>query len=232
MGAAVTLFARNADVLETVRSGLAAHAGQEHRVSVVDFAAPDSVAEAVERETAMNPVHILINNTGGPAPGPASEAEPQAFEDAFRMHLVCGQVLVRAVAPGMAAAGYGRIVNIISTSVVTPIAGLGVSNTVRGAVANWGRTIAAELAPHGITVNNVLPGFTDTGRLRSLIKGRAERGGISEDEVIAKMHGTIPAARFADPSELASVVGFLASPGAAYVNGVNLPVDGGRLASQ
>ncbi|TVQ50862.1 MAG: SDR family oxidoreductase, partial [Phycisphaerales bacterium] len=147
-------------------------------------------------------------------------------------HIACNQVLTRAFVPGMKDAGFGRIVNIISTSVITPIKGLGVSNTIRGAVANWGRTIAAELGPFGITVNNVLPGFTHTGRLDTLISGKAERGGISEDEVQKQMLSTVPVGRFGKPEELGATVGFLCTPIAGYISGVNLPVDGGRLAAQ
>ncbi|MBT8485189.1 MAG: SDR family oxidoreductase [Phycisphaerales bacterium] len=232
-GASVVLVARHGEALAAVSGGLSVAAGQQHRSVRADFSDYAGVEAAVGDELAANgPAHILINNTGGPPAGPAFDAEPDAYAAAFAQHLLCNQVLTRLVAPGMRDAAYGRIINIISTSVVTPIRNLGVSNTVRGAVANWGRTLAAELGPFGITVNNVLPGFTATARLAALIEGRARRAGGTVEDVEGQMKRTIPAGRFADPSELGAVVAFLASPAASYINGVNLPVDGGRLAAQ
>ena len=233
LGATCTLLARNEASLKKVVAELASGAGQRHDFRVADFADWKALGAIAERiVTERGPVHLLINNTGGPPAGPASEAEPEAYLDAAQKHIACNQVLTRAFVPGMKDAGFGRIVNIISTSVITPIKGLGVSNTIRGAVANWGRTIAAELGPFGITVNNVLPGFTHTGRLDTLIAGKAERGGIGEDEVQRQMLSTVPVGRFGKPEELGATVGFLCSPIAGYINGVNLPVDGGRLAAQ
>ena len=174
-------------------------------------------------------VHILVNNTGGPASGPAIEASSKNFTDAFASHLICNHVLVKELTPGMKEEGYGRVINIISTSVKEPIQGLGVSNTIRGAVASWAKTISKELGPFGITVNNVLPGFTKTDRLNNLLEGKAKKAGISTDEVIEASKALIPAGRFAEPEEIAGVVAFLASPAAGYVNGINVPVDGGRL---
>jgi 3-oxoacyl-[acyl-carrier protein] reductase len=232
-GAEITLVARHAEGLDQVRGELATEYGQRHEIVQADFADWRSVREAVAAHVEeRGPVHVLVNNTGGPPAGPAFEADPEAFASAFAQHVLCNQVLVQTVAPGMRDAGYGRIVNIISTSVITPIRNLGVSNTVRGAVANWAKTIAAELGPFGITVNNVLPGFTATARLASLIRGRASRAGREVEEVESEMKSDVPARRFAQPEEIAAVVVFLASPGASYVNGVNLPVDGGRLAAQ
>jgi len=173
-------------------------------------------------------VEILVNNTGGPAAGPAIEAGPDEFSRAFSRHLVCNQILVQSVVPGMKNSGCGRIINIISTSVKQPLPGLGVSNTIRGAVANWAKTLATELGPFGITVNNVLPGATATARLDALIEGKAQKSGESSAVVAEHMKSLIPARRFALPEELAYAVAFLASPAAAYVNGINLPVDGGR----
>ena len=167
----------------------------------------------------------------GPPGGTAHGAEVAAYLDAFQRHLVANHVLVQALLPGMRAARYGRIVNVVSTSVREPIPGLGVSNTIRGAVASWAKTLARELAPDGITVNNVLPGFTETGRIRQLISDRAAREGRSEDEVRSDMEGTVPARRFAEPHETGGVIAFLCSPAAAYVNGVSLAVDGGRMQS-
>ena len=232
-GCSVVVLARDAAALEAVRDTLPREDGQSHSLLKVDYDDWRAVAGIARREiTDDGPVHILIHNTGGPPGGRAIDAEEDAYEEAFRRHLLSGQALVRAVVPGMQEAGFGRIVNIISTSVITPIRNLGVSNTIRGAVANWGRTLAVELARDGITVNNVLPGFTDTDRLRSLMEARAAREGRPAEAVVADVAESIPVGRFARPEEVAGVVGFLCSPAASYVNGVNLPVDGGRLAGQ
>lgn len=231
LGADVTVLSRRASVLAEVLEALPRRDGQRHRRLAVDLGDTESLAAAVGRLVAEAPVHVLVNNTGGPPGGPVHGADPGAFVDAFRKHLVAAQTLVQAVLPGMREAGFGRVVNVISTSVKEPIAGLGVSNTIRGAVASWAKTLASELAPHGITVNNVLPGFTRTGRLASLIATRAKAGGASEVEVAAGMLAGVPAGRFAEAAEIAAAIAFLASPAAAYVNGINLPVDGGRTRS-
>ncbi len=229
LGANVTLLARNARTLHEVQGELAASSGQTHEVLVADFAHPDLLAERLHEHIEVSaPFHILINNTGGPPAGPANSATPDEFSAAFSQHLLCNQILVRALVPGMKAEGYGRIINVISTSVKQPIPGLGVSNTIRGAVANWAKTLATELASSGITVNNVLPGATNTARLDSLIAGNAKRAGITVEEAAAAMRAPIPARRFAEANELAYAIGFLASPSAGYITGVNLPVDGGR----
>ena len=230
LGADVTLLARNVERLKAVAKELPCGPTQTHHWVAADFSDPATVREAIRTE--MNPdrpFHILINNTGGPAPGAAIDATEEQYFAAFRAHVICNQLLVQAVVPGMKAARYGRIINIISTSVKQPIAGLGVSNTIRGAVASWAKTLAGELGGFGITVNNVLPGYTSTDRLSSLIANRAKKGGVSEKQIADELMATIPAGRFAAPEETAAAVAFLASPSAAYINGVNLPVDGGRL---
>lgn len=232
LGAEVTLLARDAVALEHVRKSLPTADGVQHHALVADFSDADAVRRIMETHVAeMQAVHILLNNTGGPPAGPIVDADPEAFVKAVRMHVVCNQLLAQAVIPGMKAAGYGRIMNIISTSVKEPIPGLGVSNTTRWAVAAWAKTLASEVAPFGITVNNILPGYTATARLDALIQNRAKNGGTSEaavrDEIIAK----IPMKRLASAEEIAAAAGFLASPAAAYITGINLPVDGGRLGS-
>ena len=229
-GAAITLVARNKDRLASAARELSTERGQEHRTLAADFEDPAELHDLVERQLAeVGDFTILLNNTGGPPGGPIFAAEPEAFLTAIRMHVICNQVLAQLLVPGMKRAGYGRIINIISTSVREPIPGLGVSNTTRGAVASWAKSLSQELGSFGITVNNVLPGYTNTGRLHSLFKKRAEREGISEAEVEKMMIETIPARRLGQPEEIAAAATFLASPRAAYVNGVSLPVDGGRI---
>ncbi len=229
MGASLVLVARNEESLNACVAELDVSQGQRHAYLAADFSAPDQLRLRLDvAMTELDPVHILVNNTGGPPAGLASEATADAFEAAFRQHLVCNQILTTAVIPGMKKAGYGRIINIISTSVKQPIPGLGVSNTIRGAVANWAKTLSFELAPFGITVNNVLPGATRTQRLASLIAKKAEQAGVVEATIEAEMLGEIPAQRFAEASEVANAIAFLASPAAGYINGINIPVDGGR----
>jgi 3-oxoacyl-[acyl-carrier protein] reductase len=228
-GANVTLVARNAVVLNQVKNELPTVDGQQHGFIVADFQEPDGLALAVEKELArVNVFQILVNNTGGPPGGDIFSASLDEFESAFTQHLTCNHLLTQAVVPGMKSAGYGRIINVISTSVKQPLSGLGVSNTIRGAVASWAKTMANELGEFGITVNNVLPGATATERLASIIQNKAAQTGNSVEQVAEAMKGTIPAKRFADPREIAAAIAFLASDLASYINGINLPVDGGR----
>jgi len=231
LGASVTVLARRADALAIVRDALPAAHGQRHHLLAVDMDRTADLQATVTAHVAAHPAQILIHNTGGPAGGSAQEAPLDAFDAAFRRHLLGGQVLVQAVLPAMRAAHWGRIVNVVSTSVREPIAGLGVSNTVRGAVASWAKTLSRELAPEGITVNNVLPGYTRTGRIDQIVADRVRRTGQDEAAVLASMRANVPAGRFAEPAETAAVIAFLCSPAAAYVTGVSLPVDGGRMAS-
>lgn len=233
MGATVVLMARNADKLAAAVATLDSAAGQKHGFIVADFAQPQQVVAALAEFKAREGQRfdILINNTGGPAGGPANAANVDAFRAAFEMHLVVNQLLAQALIPDMRANNYGRIINIISTSVKQPLPNLGVSNTIRGAVASWAKTLANELAGFGITVNNVLPGATATARLQSIIETKAAKTGQTIDEVRQEMLDEIPAGRFGQPEEIAAAAAFLASPMAGYINGINLPVDGGRTKS-
>jgi len=231
LGAEVTLVARNEEALKNTLKELSSTAGQQHDYLVADFSFPDQLKERIGRLVKKRKVHILINNTGGPPAGQAIDASPEEYIKAFSSHLVCNQVMVQAVVPSMKESGYGRIINIISTSVKVPLRGLGVSNTTRGAVANWAKTLSFELAPFGITVNNVLPGTTMTGRLESIIRSKAEKAGITYEEAKKEMVAEVPAGRISEPHEVAAAVAFLASPAAGYINGINVPVDGGRTGS-
>lgn len=231
-GAAVTLVARNEAALKKVLSELNTDDNQTHTYICVDFNHPVELKSKIGEYIKSNPaVHILVNNTGGPPPGLILDAASDAFEEGFRKHIICNQILVQALVPGMKSEKYGRIINIISTGAKQPIPGLGVSNTIRGAVASWAKTLAGELAPFGITVNNVLPGYTATQRLRSLIEEKTGKSGKSIREIEKEYLDVVPAGRFAEAEEIAYAVLFLASPYSAYITGTSLPVDGGRIPS-
>lgn len=230
-GATIILLARDASVLDRTLHGLPTPLGQHHQRLACDLGQISTQLSALEELGTLHRIDILVNNTGGPAPGPAHEADPALFHAAFTQHLVAFQTLVRTLVPGMKERRYGRIINVISTSVKQPLPNLGVSNTIRGAVANWGKTLANELGPFGITVNNVLPGATETERLSAIIANKAQKTGASQDHVRAEMLAEIPLRRFARPEEVAAVIAFLVGPSGSYINGINLPVDGGRTAS-
>lgn len=231
LGATVTLVARDQGKLQETLIELPHDKGQKHNYFVADFTNPQQLKEKVEVAVSNKIFHILVNNTGGPKGGPVFSAAPEEFEKAFSMHVICNQILAQAVVPGMKEADYGRIINIISTSVKQPIDNLGVSNTIRGAVASWSKTMANELGQFGITVNNVLPGFTATDRLEDIVGNAAKRTNRTEKEASEFMKNLVPAKRFAQPGEIANAVAFLASEAASYINGINLPVDGGRTKS-
>jgi len=228
-GADVTLVARNVHKLEDTLSQLDTSHGQKHVFLSIDLSKTGQALETVTQHLNRNPgFHILVNNAGGPPPGAIVDASSDDFLQAIQTHLLTSHGLVKLVLPFMKQHGYGRIINVISTSVKVPIAGLGVSNTTRAAMAGWSKTLALEVASFGITVNNVLPGFTQTPRLDSLIETRASNAGISTLEYADKLREAIPAKRFGQPEEPASLIAFLASPHAGYINGANIPVDGGN----
>lgn len=231
-GIKVVLVGRNPERLQSVHQTLEANYGPQPNVIQADFSRPNEVKLAIETWIGQgNQAQILINNSGGPKSGPIVDADPSEFLAAFNQHLIGNHIMTQALVPGMKASGFGRIINIISTSVKQPLSNLGVSNTIRGAVANWSKTMANELGPFGITVNNILPGATQTGRLEEIAKVRAEKTGETIEEIFNDMGQESPMKRIAQPEEIASAAAFLASEAAGYINGVNLPVDGGRTKS-
>lgn len=228
MGARVFLLSRNQQSLESAKRELPTPFQQQHGILVADFQHPESLEKVLDEFVKEHSAHILVNNTGGPPAGNAIDAQIDEFRIAFNQHLICNHLLVTKLVPGMRDAGYGRIINVISTSVKQPLSNLGVSNTIRGAVANWAKTLSNELGVYGITVNNVLPGATATARLDAIINKKADATGKGYDELLEGMANQVPLKRVAQPEEIANAIAFLASPAAAYINGINLPVDGGR----
>lgn len=233
LGANVTLVSRSADKMSDVikEMDMDIPKGQDHDFLVADFSDSKDLNKRVKGLVLKRTYHILVNNSGGPSAGPILNAKSEEFLAAFHQHLLCNHLLVGLLKKGMIDSGYGRIINIISTSVKAPLDNLGVSNTIRGAVASWSKTVANELGTHGITVNNVLPGFTNTERLKEIFGKRAETLGLSYDEMSEKLAEGVPLGRIGHASEIAAVVAFLASPSASYVTGANIPVDGGRTRS-
>lgn len=231
-GATVTLIARNEEDLKKAVSELSRDDDQTHQHICVDFARPQELKSKIAEYVKNNPVvHILVNNTGGPGPGPIFDATADEFEEGFKKHIICNQILAQALVPGMKTEKFGRIINIVSTGAKQPIPGLGVSNTIRGAVASWAKTLAGELAPFGITVNNILPGYTNTQRLRTLMEAKASRSERSLREIEREYLEIVPAGRFAEAKEIAYALAFLASEYSSYITGISLPVDGGRIPS-
>jgi 3-oxoacyl-[acyl-carrier protein] reductase len=227
-GANCILIARNPEALQAAVRQLSVTGDQHHEFAAADFNDNNAIQEVIKKIVGKQRVEILINNTGGPKAGPIIEASTDAFEQAFRQHLINNQILARTVIPGMKDAGYGRIINVISTSVKTPLANLGVSNTIRLAVASWAKTLANEIGQFNITVNNILPGLTQTRRLDELVKHTADSAKKEQDSVELQLKESVPMKRFGTPEDIANVIAFLSSPAASYVNGTNIAVDGGR----
>ncbi|MCS6917621.1 MAG: SDR family oxidoreductase [Chitinophagales bacterium] len=228
-GCNITLVARSEEALLDAIRALDTTAGQRHDFILADHSRPGELRELIQHQLHDTTYHILINNTGGPPAGDLLDMTLDQLEAAFRSHVVSAHLLAQLLVPGMKRSGYGRIINIVSTSVKVPIHGLGLSNTVRAALANWAKTLANELGPFGITVNNILPGATNTERLQELIRLRALKTGRRQEEIENEMIHEIPLHRFGYPEEIAAAAAFLASPQAAYISGINLTVDGGRM---
>lgn len=231
LGANVIVAARSSDLLAEIVTHLPNSVPQNHGFLVVDMQNPEELVKKVRTLSMTRTIHILVNNSGGPPGGPILLAKPEEFTQAMQAHLLASHRLVTLLSPGMKQEKFGRIINIISTSVKEPIAGLGVSNTVRGAMASWAKTVSLELAPFGVTVNNILPGFTRTQRLASLVENWAGQRKITIAEMENELFEVVPMRRFANPEEIAAVAAFLATPAASYVTGVSLAVDGGRTKS-
>ncbi|HVG16406.1 MAG TPA: SDR family oxidoreductase [Chitinophagaceae bacterium] len=228
LGANCILLARNSKKLGEAMNSLQSSLHQNHSFTVADFTKPADVRKAINTILEHQPIHILVNNTGGPPSGPISEAGEDEFIDAFQQHLVNNHILTKAVLPGMKRRKFGRIINIISTSVKVPLPNLGVSNTVRASVASWAKTMSIEVGQYNITVNNILPGYTQTKRLQTLLAQTAKKRKQTVEETEQQLMQDIPMKRFGAASEIAAMAAFLASPAASYVNGTSIPVDGGR----
>ncbi len=231
LGATIVLVARNEDKLKATILDLDNSNGQTHSYIVADFSRPADLEKIMSKWILTNKAHILVNNTGGPKGGPIRDAATSEFLEAFNQHLICNHIMVQALYPLMKEEGYGRIINVISTSVKQPLNNLGVSNTIRGAVASWSKTLANELGQFNITVNNVLPGATNTDRLQTLAQIKSNQINGTVESVFSEMAAESPMNRIAEPEEIANAIAFLASPAASYINGINVPVDGGRTKS-
>jgi 3-oxoacyl-[acyl-carrier protein] reductase len=229
-GAAIVPLARDAAALHALVDELRSLGAPDVWPLVADLDDREGFSRSVAAELARGPLHIVINNTGGPPGGALTAATEEAMSAALGRHLFASHRLMQAALPGMREAGFGRFVQILSTSVREPIEMLGVSNLTRAAVASWAKTLSREL-PAGVTINNVLPGFTDTDRLVGLADTVSARTGQSVDDVRRGWAELAPEGRLGRPEEIAEAVAFLCSPAAAFIRGVSLAVDGGRLRS-
>tara|TARA_Y100001980_G_C14553048_1_gene337919 strand:- start:2349 stop:3131 length:783 start_codon:yes stop_codon:yes gene_type:complete len=230
-GGNITIFARNKNKLEKALKKLNTSFNQKHKFLVGDFNDYIDIKETITKDLDETKYNILINNSGGPKGGKIINSSEKEFINTFNRHLICSHILTKKLMKYMIKTKYGRIINIISTSVKQPIVGLGVSNTIRAAVAAWAKTLSLEIGINGVTVNNILPGYTDTARLDEIIKLKANKLNTDTNEVIKNLKSTVPLGRFAKPEEISKLAIFLASKDSEYINGVSIPVDGGRLTS-
>jgi 3-oxoacyl-[acyl-carrier protein] reductase len=231
-GATVTLTSRNEEKLKTAIAQLPTPEGQIHDYCVIDYGDLKSLEKIIadyQSKTADNPVAILVLNSGGPTPGTAFNAQPAQYQTYFNESIMANQILVQAFVPKMQERNFGRILTVLSAVVKQPNIDLGISNTIRAGVANWAKALSIELAKDGITVNNILPGFIQTQRLEQIMDVRAKNAGVSAAQIATQMAASIPAKRIGAPKDLGNVAAFLASDLGSYVNGVNVPVDGGLL---
>ena len=221
-GCQIILVARNQDKLDSTLAEL--NNNQKHSSVCANFDKPEQLKENISTalKSLNKPVDILVNNSGGPHGGPLIEANEDEFRVAFERLLICNHILAKAVVPGMKEMKWGRVINIISTSVRQVIAGLGVSNTIRGSVAQWGKSLALELGEFGITVNNVLPGYTATSRLKELAKNKSESTGMSEEDLYEIWGNNTSLKRLGMPGEISECIAFLASDASSYITGHNL----------
>lgn len=224
-GVKLTLLARSKDKLQIVKSNLK---GNDHQILCLDINDHKKLKEEIIKIQSVHPIDILINNTSGPKAGAILDASTEELISSFNQHIISAKTLNDLVIPHMKNIGFGRIINIISTSVKCPIPNLGVSNTIRAAMASYSKTLSNEVAPFGITINNILPGYTKTERLKSLIKYKAEMKKISYEEEEQNWINEVPAKRFATPNELADFCTFLSSPLASYITGTSIAIDGGK----
>jgi len=231
LGAEITLLARTEELLiENVKT-LKSISDLNHDYLIGDLSDLASLETTLGEYLKTADWQILLNNTGGPPGGNLIDANSTDLVIAFKRHIVASQELMQWILPGMKRVGYGRIINIVSTSVRQPIKSLAVSNTIRGAMASWSKTLSNELAETGITVNCILPGTTSTERIEEILNSRMKIYGYSYEEARDLMIQEIPMGRFAEPKEIGQVVAFVASPAASYMTGTVIPVDGGKIKS-
>lgn len=222
-GAKVIAVARTESKLEELIKQLP---GDGHSYYTTDTSDRKSIQNLI---TKLKDINILVNNSGGPAAASTLNTSPEDYHLALEQHLVAASLLSQALIPQMQSLGYGRIINIVSISGIVPSDNLAASSAVRAAMINWSKSLSNEVAKNGITVNCVLPGYTETERLREVIDSRARNTNTDTNTIKDKLLSKIPMARFAKPEEIAAAVLFLASPEASYITGVSLPVDGGYI---
>ncbi|EKF42591.1 SDR family oxidoreductase [Nitratireductor indicus] len=228
-GANVILSGRSAEKLEAVREEIAATARGRISTLVADLGNPEAVAAAIEQVKAGEMPDILVLNGGGPPPGPMASLDPENLAPQFQTMVEAPIRIATALLPHMREKGFGRILVLLSSGVVQPIPNLGLSNTLRLSLVGWAKTLAAEVAADGVTVNGLIPGRIHTDRVDQLDAAAAKRSGKTADEVAAASRATIPMGRYGAPREFADAACFLCSGRAGYITGTSLRVDGGLL---